>query len=374
MSETVLVTGGAGFIGSFLVDELVRLGHHVINYDNIERQVHRNGPSSAHLNPHAEFIAGDIRDRESLEKVVARADVVSHQAALVGVGQSMYQIERYVDINIRGTSILLDILVNSSHHVRKVMVAASMSAYGEGQYECRQHGSLAPQLRSEDQMRSGLWELKCPTCHSLLMPQGTSEDKPLSATSVYAITKQTQEQLVLNVCEAFRIPAVALRYFNAYGPRQSLDNPYTGVAAIFMSRLKNDRPPLVFEDGEQTRDFVSVHDIVAANIAAMFDSRADNQVFNVGTGRRVSILELSRVLAKLLGKDVEPQVVGKYRKGDIRHCFANIDRIQGILDWAPQVQLEDGLLELVTWSESVGATDLVDSATEELRARGLLVD
>ena len=373
MPERVLVTGGGGFIGSFLIDELVKLGHRVIVYDNMERQVHAAGQAENYLNPDAEYVYADIRDRDSLERAVTRSDLITHQAALVGVGQSMYQVERYVDINIRGTSVLLDILVNAKHNVRKVVVAASMSGYGEGRYRCPQCGLIAPPLRPENQLLRAEWELHCATCGSILEPVPTTEDKVLQATSVYAITKQTQEQLVLNVCEAFKIPAVSLRYFNVYGPRQSLDNPYTGAAAIFMSRLKNDRPPLIFEDGEQTRDFVSVHDIVAANIAVIGSPKADYRVFNVGSGTRVSVLELSGLLARLLGKDIGPEVTGKYRKGDVRHCFADISLLQSVLDWAPQIPLATGLRELVDWSESISATDHVEAATQELSNRGLLI-
>ena len=373
MPDTILVTGGGGFIGSFLVDELIRRGHHVLVYDNTDPQVHGANGSSAFLNRAAEFINADIRDGDSLQKAVARADVISHQAAVVGVGQSMYQVQRYVDVNTRGTAVLLDILANTRHHVRKVMVAASMSAYGEGRYRCPQCGLQAPPIRDDDQMRRGDWELACSTCQSKLEPAPTDEEKPLQATSVYAITKQTQEQLVLNVCRAFDIPAVALRYFNVFGPRQSLDNPYTGVAAIFMSRLKNDHPPLVFEDGNQTRDFVSVHDIVSANLAAMSDQRADYGIFNVGNGGRISVLQLAHLLARLLGKEVSPQVVGKYRKGDIRHCFADITRIKSAIGWAPRISLEQGLEELVNWSDSIAAQDRVEAATQELAAHGLLI-
>jgi dTDP-L-rhamnose 4-epimerase len=373
MSETVLVTGGAGFIGSFVVDALVQRGDHVIVYDLIEPQVHRDGVTPAYVNPEAEFIHGDVRDRHRLEAAVGRADVVSHQAALVGVGQSMYQVERYLDVNTRGTGVLFDILVNSRHHVRKVVIPGSMSAYGEGRYHCPLDGQVAPPLRSEDQMQRQVWELCCPTCGSSLRPMPTDEAKPLQANSVYAITKQTQEQLALSVGTTFDIPTVVLRYFNVFGPRQSLDNPYTGVAAIFMSRLKNDRPPMIFEDGLQTRDFISVHDIVSANLAVMNDDRADYQVFNVGAGIQVSIIAIAQILARLLEKDIEPTITGKFRKGDIRHCSADIARISQTLDWNPQVSLEAGMRELIAWSETIPAEDRVDEATEELRRHGLLL-
>ena len=373
MSQTVLVTGGAGFIGSFLVDALVQRGDRVLVYDNLEPQVHRAGEPPVYLNPEAELIRADIRDRAQLERAVLRADVVSHQAAMVGVGQSMYQVERYVDINTRGTATLLDVLVNAKHHVRKVVVPGSMSAYGEGRYECPNHGAMAPPIRTEAQMSRGEWELICEGCGAELAPRPTDEEKPFQTHSVYAVTKQDQEQLVLGVCRAFALPAVALRYFNVYGPRQSLDNPYTGVAAIFMSRLKNDHPPLVFEDGKQSRDFVSVHDVVDANLVAIDDSRADDQVFNVGTGRRVTVVAIAQTLARLLDKEIAPTIVGKYRKGDVRHCFADIGHIHQGLGWEPKVDLERGMRELTDWSDGVPALDHVEKATEELRARGLLV-
>lgn len=373
MSETVLVTGGAGFIGSFVVDALVARGDHVIVYDAIEPQVHRNGARPAYVNNEAEFIQADVRNRRQLEAAIGRADVISHQAAMVGVGQSMYQIDRYVDVNNRGTAVLFDILVNSKHRVRKVVVPGSMSAYGEGRYHCPVDGQVAPPLRTESQMQRQEWELRCTLCGSPLTPMLTDEEKPFQVNSVYAITKAVQEQLALNVGRAFGIPTVVLRYFNVFGPRQSLDNPYTGVAAIFMSRLKNQRPPLVFEDGMQTRDFVSVHDVAVANLAVIDDARADYGVFNVGAGRQVSILAIAKTLAKLLGRDFEPTITGQFRKGDVRHCSADISHISKTLDWAPQVSLETGLQELIAWSETIPAEDRVDAATEELRKHGLLI-
>ena len=372
MAETVLVTGGAGFIGSFLVDALVERGDHVIIYDNLDAQVHGDG-SGAAINPDAEFIQADVRDRDTLAKAVARADVISHQAAVVGVGQSMYQVERYVDVNTRGTATLLDILVNSKHHVRKLVVPGSMSAYGEGRYRCPRCGPVAATIRSEAQLSRADWELHCPTCGSELIPVATDEAKPFESTSVYAITKQDQELLVLGVCRAFGLPAVSLRYFNVYGPRQSLSNPYTGAVAIFMSRLKNNHAPLIFEDGNQSRDFISVHDIVAANLAVLQDGRADYGVFNVGTGRRVTILEVAQLLARSLEKEIAPEITGKFRKGDIRHCISDPSRLQTTIGWQPHVALGQGIRELIEWSDQVAARDSVDHATEELRARGLLL-
>jgi len=373
LPENILVTGAAGFIGSHIANALIKLGHHVIGYDSLDPQVHPTGEIPSHLSSQVEFIRGDIRDRDTLTSCVARVDVVSHQAAVVGVGQSMYQIEHYVDINTKGTALLLEVLASSKHPVRKLVIPGSMSAYGEGSYSCPRCGPVSPPLRSEDQLRQGEWELTCERCHSILDPLPTPEDKPFQAVSVYAITKQDQEQLSLSVGRAYSIPVVVLRYFNVFGPYQSLDNPYTGVAAIFMSRLKNGHRPVVFEDGRQTRDFISVHDIANANIAAMFSDRADYQALNVGTGRATSVLQLAEMLGTLLGKDLRPETVAKARKGDVRHCSANIGRITQTLGWTPHVTLERGMEELIEWSEAVTAHDHIDSATAELQRRGLLI-
>lgn len=373
MTENILVTGAAGFIGSAIANALIENGHHVIAYDSLHPQVHPGGEVPRYLNPEAEFIEGDVRDRDKLASCVARADVVSHQAAIVGVGQSMYQVERYVDVNTRGTAVLLDILANSRHRVRKLLIPGSMSAYGEGAYVCPQCGPVSPPLRSEEQLLRGEWELLCARCHSVLNPAPTPEDKPFQAVSPYAITKQDQEQLSLTVCRAYNLPVVVLRYFNVFGPNQSLDNPYTGVAAIFISRLKNGHAPVVFEDGRQTRDFISVHDVASANIAAMRSDRADYQALNVGTGRATSVIQLAETLARLLGTDLIPNVVGKARKGDVRHCSSDITRISATLEWRPEVSLERGMLELIEWSDSVSANDQIERATDELRHRGLLI-
>ncbi|HPJ73102.1 MAG TPA: SDR family NAD(P)-dependent oxidoreductase, partial [bacterium] len=255
----ILVTGGAGFIGSFIVDALVREGHRVRIFDNIEPQVHPGGKAPDYLNPEAEFVRADVRDYEALARAVEDVEIVFHEAAMVGVGQSMYQISRYMEVNTLGTANLLDILVNRPNRVRKLIVPSSMSTYGEGAYRCAACGIVSPPLRTEEQMASGDWEVHCPVCGAVAVPVPTPETKLQEINSIYALAKKDQEEMVLNIGVTYRIPVVALRYFNVFGPRQSLSNPYTGVAAIFMSRLKNDHPPVVFEDGLQSRDFISVH-------------------------------------------------------------------------------------------------------------------
>jgi dTDP-L-rhamnose 4-epimerase len=368
----ILVTGGAGFIGSFLVDELIKLGHRVRIFDNLEPQVHPGGQPPPYLNKEAEFVKGDVRDYEALAKATEGMEVIHHEAAMVGVGQSMYQIRRYMEVNTLGTANLLDILVNRQRPVKKLVVASSMSTYGEGAYRCPKCGPVSPKLRSEEQMTRGDWELHCPSCSATVVPIPTPESKVQEITSIYALSKKDQEDMVINVGTVYKIPVVALRRFNVFGPRQSLSNPYTGVAAIFMSRLKNRNRPLVYEDGKQSRDFISVHDIVRANILSMENPQADYQIFNVGAGRQVTVLDIAVTLNRLLGLSLKPEVLGKFRKGDVRHCFSDIGKIRSRLGFEPHVSLEDGMRELIEWSETVPAADKVEQATRELREKGLV--
>lgn len=368
----ILVTGGAGFIGSFIVDELIRRGHEVTIFDNLDPQIHPEGRLPDYLNPDAHFVQGDVRDYEAFRRVVGETDVVFHEAATVGVGQSQYEIKKYVDVNVSGTANLLDILVNHDHKVRKVLVAASMSSYGEGLYHCDEHGDVRPDLRSEAQMSARDWEQHCPLCDAVLKPVPTPESAYQYANSIYAQTKKDQEDMVLNIGRTYNLPVVALRYFNAYGPRQSLSNPYTGVMAIFISRLKNDQPPVIYEDGLQTRDFVSVHDIVQANMLAMDLEEADYKVFNVGGGNPVTIRDIAIKTAKLLGKSIDPEITMKFRKGDIRHCISDISEIRGRLNYEPKVAFEEGLQEVIEWAYKADAKDLFEDATRELRDKGLV--
>ena len=368
----VLVTGGAGFIGSHLVDALVEHGHRVRVLDALVSQVHGENAQPAYLNPDAEFIQGDVCDRALVDKALDGIEVVFHEAAEVGVGQSMYEIERYVRANDLGTAVILEAILARRPQIKKLVVASSMSIYGEGAYKCEDCGPSAPQLRPAEQLLSRDWEVKCPKCGKQLSPAGTTEEKPLFPTSVYAVTKQDQEQFCLAVGRSYGIPAVALRYFNVYGTRQALSNPYTGVCAIFSARLLNKNRPLVFEDGEQTRDFVHVSDIVRANLLALETDRADYQAINIGTGRATSIREVSRLLADGLGLDLEPEIVGKYREGDIRHCVADISKARSLLRYEPQISLERGIPELLSWVRAQAAQDQVATATAELESRQLV--
>jgi len=376
MIEKILVTGGAGFIGSHLVDALLKAGHEVRVFDSLEPQVHgalrERGGWPDYAAADCEKILGDVRDREALWKAIDGVDVIFHQAAIVGVGQSMYEIERYVDVNTGGTAVLLDLLANETHHVRKLIVASSMSIYGEGKYHCPQHAEVYPRLRADEQLSARDWEMRCPICGEKVNPLPTDEDKPLYSTSVYAITKKDQEELCLTVGRAYSIPIVALRYFNVYGSRQALSNPYTGVAAIFSSRLLNGRPPVIFEDGRQSRDFVHVSDIVQANLLAMDRQEMDYGAFNVGTGRALTIGDMAEALGRHLDSRRPPEITQKFRSGDIRHCFADVSHLQSY-GYQPRGQFEDGIAELMNWVRAQTAADGFERAREELVKRGLTI-
>lgn len=374
MEKKILVTGGAGFIGSHLVDRLVKQGYKVVIYDNLEPQVHEGGKVPAYLNKDAEFIKADVRDYDQLKKVMKRVDIISHQASLVGVGQSMYDIRRYIDINIRGTATLLDVIVNEKLSIEKLIIASSMSVYGEGECFCSNcNKTIYPSLRDEMQLEKKEWETKCPECKTVLKPKGTTESKPLDTNSIYALSKKCQEEMFLMIGKTYNIPTVALRYFNVYGSRQSLSNPYTGVCAIFSSRVKNNNPPLIYEDGNQTRDFVHVSDIAIANQLAIEKQEANGQVFNVGTGRAVSINEIACAIIRLYGKkNLTPIILNKFRAGDIRHCYADISKIEQTLGFKPRVDFDEGMEELIEWGEEQKAVDRFEKASQEMINKGLI--
>jgi dTDP-L-rhamnose 4-epimerase len=369
---TVLVTGGAGFIGSHTVDALLAEGYRVRILDNLDPQVH--GPNASapdYVNAGAELVIGDVRNRRLIADVIQDVDLVIHDAAAVGVGQSQYAIAHYTSVNVGGTAVLLDVLANEAHQVRKLVVASSMSIYGEGLYHCVTHGRIEPFVRPDAQLEARDWTMRCPECQGPTTPLPTHEGKGLRCTSIYAQSKKDQEEYVHIFGRTYGIPTVAMRYFNVYGPRQSMSNPYTGVAAIFSSRIKNGQAPLVYEDGEQSRDFTSVRDIVAAKLLVLRDHRADFGSFNVGTGRRTSILEIAHTLVELYGASVGVEVTGMYRSGDIRHCFGDVSRLEA-LGFRPSVSLEAGLEELVRWGLDAAADDRVDDAHSELVQRGLV--
>lgn len=395
MSKNILITGGAGFIGSHLCDELLRHGYKVRVLDNLSPQVHSsNGNSSSgnsssgnsskrnssngqkpkppdYLNKGAEFIYGDVRDRKVLAHALKGVDAVFHFAAAVGVGQSMYQIENYTSINNIGTAVLLEMLIEKP--VEKLIVASSMSIYGEGLYKSEDGKLHSGAQRSIRQLKSGKWELFDKRGKKLI-PVATPEKKKPTLSSVYALSKYDQERLCLMTGQAYNIPTAALRFFNVFGTRQALSNPYTGVLAIFGSRYLNEKPPVIFEDGLQMRDFVSVYDIAQACRLALETKEAAGEVFNIGSGKPITILEIAEKMGKVLRKEeLKPQLRGKYRVGDIRHCFADIRRAKEVLGYRPKVSLDEGLLELSKWLQGQMAVDMVEAANSELENRGLTI-
>jgi dTDP-L-rhamnose 4-epimerase len=361
--RSVLVTGGAGFIGSHLVDELHEQGYRVRVLDQLHEQVHGRSRRPPYLHPDAELQVGDVRDAAAVRRALEGIDAVIHLAARVGVGQSMYEIGEYTSVNSLGTAILLQELLDRP--VQKLLVASSMSIYGEGATEpgpaCERMRRDLDARRFEPLGRSG----------ERVRPIPTPETKPAENSSVYALTKYDQERLCLLFGAAYSVPVVALRFFNVYGPRQALSNPYTGVLAIFASRLLNGRPPLVYEDGGQRRDFVSVYDVARACRLALERDGADGLPVNIGSGESVTVLEIGRKLAEVLGVKIEPEVTGRYRAGDIRHCFAEVERARELLGFEPIVELERGMTELAEWLATQKPEDRFEHATAELVSRRL---
>jgi dTDP-L-rhamnose 4-epimerase len=312
-----------------------------------------------------------MRDLEAVSRALRGIDTIVHLAAAVGVGQSMYEISRYMGANTQGTANLLQAILDTKTDIRKLIVASSMSIYGDGKYLCCECGEVSPPPRPLEQLKAKQWETLCSTCGRELVPLATDESKPLQCTSIYALSKKDQEEMTLLFGRTYRIPVVALRYFNIYGTRQAHSNPYTGVAAIFASRLLNRRAPMIFEDGRQMRDFVSVHDVVQANLLAMERSTADGMALNIGSGSPVSIAELAAALTQCLGENVPAEITGKYRVGDIRHCFADITAARKILSYEPRYRFADGMVELVGWLRSQTAVDKADDMVRELSTYGL---
>ncbi|MBA2505087.1 MAG: NAD-dependent epimerase/dehydratase family protein [Thermoleophilaceae bacterium] len=368
---TVLVTGGAGFIGSHLVDSLLAGGERVRVFDNLDPLAHPGGLPE-HLHPEAELVRADLGDADAVDAALEDVDRVFHLGGVVGNGESMVNVRRAVDANSGGTATLLERVIARRDRIRRVVVASSMVVYGEGSYECPEHGEIAPPPRSREQLEAREWEMRCPACGREAAPAPTREDRALAPTSVYGITKRDQEELSLALGAAYGFEAVALRYLNTYGPRQALGNPYTGVAAIFGARLLSGRRPRVFEDGAQLRDLVHVSDVVRATLAAMDAPRAPGHAVNVATGRRTGIAELAGALAGAVGSELAPEITGEFRLGDIRHCFADTTRARELLGFEAAVTLEQGLPELAAWLEGQTFAERGDEALADLRSRGLV--
>jgi dTDP-L-rhamnose 4-epimerase len=370
----VLVTGGAGFIGSHLVDRLLGAGHDVRVLDSVEPQVH--GEGGGIRNPGAEYVDGTVLDPDAVDHCLDGVERVVHLAAQVGVGQSAYEIHRYVHENCTGTAVLLERIAEVRDRIGALVVASSMSIYGEGSYACDGCGAAEVKVvRPRERLEAREWEPVCANCGAVPRPLPTGEGKRIEATSVYAITKRDQEELCLVFGEGAGIRTIALRLFNVYGPRQSLSNPYTGVAAIFAGRLLNDSPPTVYEDGLQSRDFVHVSDIAQAFHRALEVDDVDGAALNVGAGNQVTVLDVAAALSGGLGVEIEPEIVNRFRQGDIRHCFADISTIRERLGYEPQVAFQEGMNELAEWlcKTAPEPEDRTAAAASELESRGLIV-
>ncbi len=370
----ILITGGAGFVGSHVADELLSRGYEVRVLDNLSPQVHRqNRCRPDYLSNEVEFIEGDVCDRDAVRKALKGVCGVFHLAASVGVGQSMYMIENYTSSNCLGTATLLEEIIQLPSSLERLVVASSMSIYGEGLYRSRNGEAIEDAGRSLGQLKAHRWEIEGDD-GAPLKPVPTPETKRPALSSVYAISKYHQECMCMTVGKAYRIPTTALRFFNIYGRRQSLSNPYTGVLAIFASRYLNHRPPIIHEDGHQMRDFVSVYDVARACRLAMETAGAEGKVFNIGSGVSCSILEIAALLATVLGKEsTVPEIPGRYRVGDIRNCFADISLARSVLGYEPQIDLKQGLCDLAEWLPGQEAEDHLQDASRELERRGLTV-
>jgi dTDP-L-rhamnose 4-epimerase len=369
----ILITGGAGFIGSNLAMSLVARGHNVTVMDNLSPQIH--GEKShllAAIRDQVQFLHGDVRHRTDWVEALEGQDVVVHLAAETGTGQSMYEIERYVDVNIRGTALLLDLLANQTHNVRRLVVASSRSIYGEGRYHCITHGTVYPEARLSADMEKGDFHVKCPYCQKNAELRATTEDSQIHPSSIYGITKQNQEQMILTVGASLGIPAVALRYQNVYGPGQSLTNPYTGILSIFSTRIKNGNEIVIFEDGKESRDFVFIDDVVDATVASIELSDSRQHVVNIGSGVRTSVLDVARALVSAYSAKIPLRISGNFRLGDIRDNYADITKARQLLGFNPKIDFSTGIHRFATWVESQSInSDTYESSIAEMLSKGL---
>ena len=377
--EKILITGGAGFIGSNLALALLKKGHQVTVLDNLSKQIHGKNPeetSSLYLSikDKVHFIKGTVACRETLQKAIADNTVVVHLAAETGTGQSMYEIQHYTDVNIGATALLLDILTNEKHLVKKVVVASSRAIYGEGKYYNKTKNTFVyPLQRTDEDMQKGDFEVKDPQNHSdVLELVATTEDAIIHPTSVYGITKQVQEQLVMTVCPTIGIAGVAFRYQNVYGPGQSLKNPYTGILSIFSTQIKNGNGINIFEDGKETRDFVFISDVVDATVLGIEKETANNQVFNVGTGVATDVITVAKELSNNYGIQVPITISGNYRLGDIRHNYADITKARQLLGFDPKISFKEGLKQFTDWVNTQEVEeDKYQQSIDEMKAKGL---
>ncbi|MDR1847701.1 MAG: NAD-dependent epimerase/dehydratase family protein [Bacteroidales bacterium] len=379
--KNILITGGAGFIGSNLALRLLNKGYKVRILDVLLPQIHGDNPEETSplynsiRNTDAEFTAGSVTDRDTFRKALADMDCVVHLAAETGTGQSMYEIERYSRVNVLGTAILLDILTNEEHNIRKVVVASSRAIYGEGRYFCNQcNREVYPEKRKAGDMKKGDYECKCPLCGSEVELLATNEVSKIHPTSIYGITKQVQESMVMTVCKSVGIPAVAFRYQNVYGKGQSLSNPYTGILSVFSTQIRNGNAINIFEDGKETRDFVYIDDVVEATVMGIENSTADGEVFNVGTGVATDVYTVARELIRNYEEDVHIFISGNFRMGDIRHNFADISKAKRVLGFEPKVSFAKGIKLFTDWvKEQKIQKDNYQKSIEELQSKGLFL-
>ena len=377
--EKILITGGAGFIGSNLALTLLKRGHQVTVLDNLSEQIHGKNPEETSplylsIKDKVHFIKGTVACRETLQKAIADNTVIVHLAAETGTGQSMYEIQHYTDVNIGATALLLDILTNEKHSVKKVVVASSRAIYGEGKYYNKTKNTFVyPLQRIDEDMQKGDFEVKDPQNHSdVLELVATTEDAIIHPTSVYGITKQVQEQLVMTVCPTIGIAGVAFRYQNVYGPGQSLKNPYTGILSIFSTQIKNGNGINIFEDGKETRDFVFISDVGDATVLGIEKETANNQVFNVGTGVATDVITVATELSNNYGIQVPITISGNYRLGDIRHNYADITKARQLLGFEPKISFKEGLKQFTDWVNTQEVEeDKYQQSIDEMKAKGL---
>ena len=349
--SNVLVTGGAGFIGSFIVDGLVKKGHFVRIFDNLSDHVHQ-GKIPSYLNKKAEFVKGDVRNYSEFSKALEDIDIVFHEASLVGIEPSMSNIAGFVSTNSLGTANLLDIIVNKNFNIKKIIIPGSVAIYGESVYVCDKCGERKSEFRRSEQLAKKQWELRCSKCDKEMKVLNIPEDKEPYLNNIYSLTKYEQEVMCMSIGKKYGVPVTVLRYFNVYGPRQSIINPYSGVITKFVDNLLANKAIKIYEDGNQSRDFINVHDVAQSNILAMENSKADFEIFNVGTGEGTTIKKIAETLIELMNINSEPVITNEYRSGDMRHCTADITKIKKVLGFKPQIDLKTGLKQVIEWQKS----------------------